>query len=103
MTNLPHPSGAVRFLHGLRLMRYTAKLTRNRSKYCAECVELEAIGEGPTREAAVEALRAELQDRLEPVEGVAPPSRPVRTALEIVVLNEPGTIERAPSGPGDSV
>jgi hypothetical protein len=69
-------------------MRYTAKLTRDPSGYCAECLELDVIGEGDTRDAAIASLRAELEDRLI-VEGVAPPSRRASTAVEIVVVDEP--------------
>jgi hypothetical protein len=85
----------------LSCMRYTAKLTRSRSGYCAQCIEIEATGEGETPQAAVESLRAELHDRLDHVEGVAPPSQPTPTVLEIVVLEPSETTEAAPSGPGD--
>jgi hypothetical protein len=78
-------------------MRYTARLSRNGSGYSAQCVEIEATGEGGTRQAAVESLRAELKDLLEPTEGVAPPSRPVPTVLEIVVIDETKTIIAKPS------
>jgi hypothetical protein len=77
----------------LTSMRYTAKLTRNSSGYSAQCVEIEATGEGETRQAAIESLRAELHDRLDHVEGVAPPSQPIPTALEIVVLEASETTE----------
>jgi hypothetical protein len=70
-------------------MRYTAKLTQSPSGYSAECLELEVIGEGLTREAAIASLRAELEDRLL-VEGVAPPSRRASTTVEIHVLEESG-------------
>jgi hypothetical protein len=86
----------------LNFMRYTAKLTRSPSGYCAQCIEIEATGEGGTPQAAVESLRAELHDRLDHVEGVAPPSQPIPTVLEIVVLEAFETTEAAPSGPGDS-
>jgi hypothetical protein len=70
-------------------MKYTARIVESKFGYFAQCVEVEALGEGATPEAAVESLRAELQDRLDPVEGVAPPSRSEPTVIEILVLNEP--------------
>jgi hypothetical protein len=82
-------------------MRYTAKISREASGFCAECLEIEAIGEGATREAALASLRAELEERLTHVEGVAPPSKPALTALQVIVLDEPREAEAAPSGPGD--
>jgi hypothetical protein len=69
-------------------MRYTATVTRDIAGFSAECVEVDAIGEGKTRDAALASLREELADRLEHVEGVAPPARRVRSEVEIVVVDD---------------
>jgi hypothetical protein len=69
-------------------MKYTAKLTDSPTGYCAQCVEVDAVGEGDTKEAAVASLRTLLQDRYEHVEGVALPSLPPADTVEIVCTDE---------------
>jgi hypothetical protein len=90
----------VHAVHGVLSMRYTARVSREASGYCAECLEIEALGDGVTREAALASLRAELEERLTHVEGVAPPSKPAPSSLQLVVLDDPQA-EPAPGGPGD--
>lgn len=75
-------------MHHEGTMKYTATITRDSSGFSAECVEVDAIGEGPSREAAIASLRVELEDRIGHVEGVAPPPDTPRTKVEIVVLDE---------------
>jgi hypothetical protein len=69
-------------------MKYTAKLTGSRAGYCAQCIEVDATGEGETKEAAVASLRNVLQDRYEHVEGVALPPLPPSDTVEIVLMDE---------------
>jgi hypothetical protein len=69
-------------------MRYTATITRDSRGFSAQCVEVDAIGEGKTRDASLASLRKALEDRLEYVEGVAPPSRRVAPDVELVVVED---------------
>jgi hypothetical protein len=79
-------------------MRYTARLNRTPSGFAAECIELEALGEGSTREAAIRSHKAELEDQLSHVEGMAPPAVASATSVELVILGaaETGTSPRDP-------
>jgi hypothetical protein len=79
-------------------MRYTAKLTQGPSGYSAQCVEIEAIGEGRSRQAALDSLQREIED-LEHVEGVALPPEQPSIPIEIVIVEE--SVEVTASGPGD--
>jgi hypothetical protein len=69
-------------------MKYTAKVTQSSSGFSAQCIEVEAIGEGVTRDAAIASLREVLRDNYEHVEGVALPSLPTPAPLEIVVVGD---------------
>jgi hypothetical protein len=75
-------------MHAARGMKYTAKLTLISSGYSAQCVEVDATGEGATKDAAIASLRSVLQENYEHVEGVALPSLPTSSPPEIVVLND---------------
>jgi hypothetical protein len=68
--------------------RYTARLHRTSSSFVAQCVEIEIAGEGSTREAAIRSLKAELEDRLGHVEGIAPPVAPTPISIELLVLDD---------------
>jgi hypothetical protein len=80
--------------------RYTARLSRTSSCFVAQCVEIEAAGEGSTREAAIRSLRAELEDRFGHVEGMAPPVSPNPISIELLVLDEDNA--SSPPGTGSS-
>jgi hypothetical protein len=71
-------------------MRYTARLNQTSSGFVAQCVEVEAFGEGSTREDAIRSLQTELEDQLSHVEGMAPPSVPAAISIDLVVLEDGG-------------
>ena len=80
------PSACV--VHSSRAMRYTARLSRTSSGFIAQCVEIDALGEGSTGEAAIRSLETELRDQLGHVEGMAPPDvPPTPVSIDLVVLN----------------
>jgi predicted RNase H-like HicB family nuclease len=65
-------------------VRYTYLLSAVDSGIYAECVELDAAGEGKTREEAVEALREALRGILGAAEAVAPPA--AATSHHVVLI-----------------
>jgi hypothetical protein len=69
-------------------MLYTARLSYVPPDYVADCVEIDATGQGRTRGAAIDSLRAELADRVGHVEGMAPPARTTQVEIEILVIEE---------------
>jgi HD superfamily phosphodiesterase len=69
-------------------MLYTAKLRHEPSGFIADCIELDATGEGATRDDALDALRAELAERVGHVEGMVPPVDNPPLEIEIVVVDE---------------
>jgi hypothetical protein len=69
-------------------MRYTATLDRTSSGFVAQCVEIDALGEGSTREAAIRSLRTELEDQMSHVEGIAPPAVPAEISVDLVVAED---------------
>jgi hypothetical protein len=79
-------------------MRYTARLNRTPSGFAAECIELDALGEGRTREAAIRSLKGELEDQLSHVEGMAPPAVASAVSVELVILDDAETAA-SPKGP----
>jgi hypothetical protein len=68
-------------------MRFAYRLVRDKSRYVAECVESDAVGEGTTANAAIASLRASLQERMFRPDAVAPPSEEVETQIELVLLD----------------
>jgi hypothetical protein len=83
-------------------MELTATIRRFESSYLAECVEMDAVGEGPDPDAALAALREALFERVVRPDAVAPPSRPdVRIHLT-VVKPDAHLAEHSPSGPGEA-
>lgn len=80
-------------------MRYTARLNRTSSGFVAQCVETEALGEGSTKEGALQSLRTELEDQLSHVEGMAPPPEPTTISVDLLVVDEGGALS-ADDGPG---
>ncbi len=68
----------------------------------AKCLDLEASGEGTTREQALASLRAAVEERLT-IEAVAPPREGPELTIEIVVVEgDPEVRGREPTGPGDA-
>jgi hypothetical protein len=65
-------------------MTFTYHVSHVGAEYTAECVEIEAMGVGPTLEAAVESLRKLIAERVRRPEAVGPPSRPPVDAIELV-------------------
>jgi hypothetical protein len=84
------------------MIRVRAIVRETATGWLATCVDLEASGEGKTRQAALLALRAALEERERP-EAVAPPedAGPPRTEIVIVEDDSPGEKAREPTGPGD--
>ncbi len=86
------------------MIRVHATLKNTNDEVRASCTEIDASGTGPTRSAAIEALREAIQLRMKP-EAVALPSSTEESAIEIVVGELDGE-ERAgpeePTGPGDA-
>ena len=70
-------------------VRYTYRLETTGEGIYAQCVEVDAEGEGKTRVEAVESLREALRDLLESTEAVAPPSLPGRHHIVLVEADPP--------------
>ncbi len=83
-------------------MLFRATLQNTGESWLATCLDLEASGEGKTREEALESLRVAIEERETP-EAMAPPEVDLPPGIEILVVG-PDADERAlePTGPGDS-
>ncbi len=68
-------------------MRVHAVIQLVEGHFEASCLEFEAIGEGPTRDQALESLRSAIQEREQP-EAVAPPESSAPPSVEIVVAED---------------
>lgn len=77
-------------------MQFSYRLENVDDHFVAECVEIDAAGEGDTAAEAVLSLRELLAKKMEP-QAVAPPSR--RGPIEIE-LTESGTPRGVPNGTG---
>jgi hypothetical protein len=66
-------------------MRIRATIQDADGKIRATCLDLEAAGEGATRDEALAALREAVRERLSP-EAVAPPEHSPAPAIEIVIV-----------------
>lgn len=83
-------------------MKFSYRVRQDGNAYTAECVENDALGEGPTRQAAVESLRVALQERMFRPDAVAPPSVPDDDRIELREANEEPPAEKIDlGGPGD--
>ena len=71
------------------VVRYTYRVGKGDGGVVAECLETDVVGEGPTPEDAVEALRGGLHDRLVSPDAVAPPSVPGRHRVVLVEADPP--------------
>jgi hypothetical protein len=83
-------------------MLFRATLRETGESWLATCLDLEAYGEGKTREEAIESLRIAIEERETP-EAVAPPEVNQTSGVEILVVGQ-HVDERArePTGPGDA-
>ena len=86
-------------------MRFTYRIVRERGGVVAECLEVDAMGEGRTETAAVAALRSSLEERMFRPDAVAPPSEESPCSIELVAA-DPAACPPRPSldlgGPGDA-
>jgi len=80
-------------------MRFSYRLIVDKGGYFAECVETEALGEGKTAIDAIESLRASLAERMLRPDAVAPPSRPERVTIELVLAEESPGEQHSGSAP----
>ena len=83
------------------MARYTYRLTPSDGGYIASCAEIEAEGEGSTREAAVRSLRESICERMSSAEAVAPPSQTPHASVELIEAS-PAAEEPSPQGPGEA-
>ncbi|MDB4944911.1 MAG: hypothetical protein JWP97_4445 [Labilithrix sp.] len=72
-------------------MNFTYRLQKETSGWLATCVESDAMGEGPTEEAAIGSLREALEERMFRPDAVAPPAEETK-----------GTIDLSPAPPSSS-
>jgi hypothetical protein len=70
-------------------VRYTFRIEQAPGTVYAECLEAEVMGEGRTREEAVESLRDALRVRLQAPDAVAPPSVADRHRVVLVEADPP--------------
>jgi hypothetical protein len=75
-------------------MRVTATVTRDGSRYYAQCREVDRAGEGATLDEAVASLKEALREYFGEVPAVAPPPEPRHDEIEIVVVEVPAKIQR---------
>lgn len=85
------------------MVRLRATVRKIPSGWLATCVDIEATGEGKTREEALAFLRAAIAEREAP-EAVALPgdARPPQTEVIVVEDDSPSQKAHEPTGPGDS-
>ena len=82
-------------------MKIVATVTREGDRFVATCAESMLVGEGGTREDAIESLRKGLADALRP-EAVAPPPESADTVIDITVGNEAAPESPRREGPGEA-
>jgi hypothetical protein len=83
------------------MSRYTYELRATDSGYYAKCVEMDVAGEGPTRDAAISALRGAITERMKGDEAVAPPEAPPRVST-IELIAAAAEAPPSPQGPGEA-
>lgn len=84
------------------MARYTYRLGPSDGGYLAECVEIDAEGEGNTREAAIDALREAIRERMTSAEAVAPPPSTPQAAVELIEAAPLRESAPSPQGPGEA-
>ena len=82
-------------------MKIVASVTREGHRFTATCAESMLVGEGKTREEALESLREGLADALRP-EAVAPPPEPADAVIDITVEDEAAPESPQREGPGEA-
>ena len=84
------------------MVRLRAIVRETPSGWLATCVDIEAGGEGKTREEALASLRASIAEREAP-EAVALPRDACPPQTEIVIVEDDSPSQKAhePTGPGD--
>jgi hypothetical protein len=70
-------------------VRYTYRIERGSGGIYAECLEADVMGEGTTRQEAVESLREALRTRLQSPDAIAPPSVPGQHRVVLVEADPP--------------
>jgi hypothetical protein len=70
-------------------MRFRATLQQVDGRWLATCLDMEASGEGSTRQAALDSLRTAIDER-ETVEAVAPPEASRAPRVELLVVGDDG-------------
>ncbi len=82
-------------------LRVRVTVTETEREVRASALDLDACGVGATRAEALVQVREAVKQRLEP-EAVAPPSTPLETAIDIVVVDDAEARDRTrePDGPG---
>lgn len=84
-------------------MNFSYRLRQDGHAFTAECVENDAVGEGSTRQAAIESLRTALEERMFRPDAVAPPSVPDIARIELREVTEEAPAEHVDlGGPGDA-
>lgn len=78
-------------------MHFSYRLDRVENHFVAECVEVDAAGEGETAAEAVLGLRSLLSKRMEP-QAVAPPTTPGPIEIELVESGTPRGVPNATGG-----
>lgn len=84
------------------MARYTYRLGPSDGGFLAECVEIDAEGEGATREAAIDALREAIRERMQSAEAVAPPPSQPKAAVELIEASPLRESSPSPQGPGEA-
>jgi hypothetical protein len=77
-------------------MRVSAVVTREGSRYFAQAVEVDRMGEGATEAQAVASLREALEEYYSEVPAVAPPEREEIEPIEIVITERPAHVVLRP-------
>lgn len=75
-------------------------MTPSAGGFLAECIELDAAGEGATRDEAVRQLRESILDRMRSTEAIAPPSKAPSVVIELSEAAPHRDV--SPQGPGEA-
>jgi hypothetical protein len=81
-------------------MRFTYRIVRERSGVVAECLEVDAMGEGATESAAVAALKSSLEERMFRPDAVAPPPEESSCSIDLVAVDVTACAPMASRDPG---
>ena len=81
-------------------MRFTYKIVHERGGVVAECLEVDAMGEGGTEAAAVAALKSSLEERMFRPDAVAPPQEESSCSIDLVAVDVTACAPMASPDPG---